>query len=91
MIDRTIDFQSVLFSDHKIVMAMARRSVYTAGSRFAGGRLITRFADVEFGFSVGFAAERDVLAHHQKRWPIQPGVTAFEPIKFAAGEARQHF
>ena len=36
VIDRTIDFQAVTLADYKVVVAMARRSVHAAGTRFPG-------------------------------------------------------
>src|SRR4051794_5980820 len=69
---------------------MTRRGMNATGSSLAVARLFLRFADVELSFRVGFTAERDVLANHQKRRTIEPRVPAFESIEFCAGEARDH-
>ena len=74
IIDRTIDFQAITLADYKVVVAMARRGVHATGTRFTGDLLISRLADVEFGFGVSFASQRYVLTHHQQRWTVQPGV-----------------
>src|SRR5882672_2694321 len=74
VINRTIDFQAITFADHKVVVAMARSGVHTTGASFTGDLLISRLADVEFGFRVSFASQSYVVAHHQQRWTVQPGV-----------------
>src|SRR5213079_613909 len=86
-----VNVQAVLLSDHKIVVTMTGRRVHTAGARFSGRLLCASFADIEFSFSVGFAAERDMLADHQQRWSINPGMTAFEAIELRASETSQNF
>ena len=62
VIDRTIDFQSVLFADYKIVVAVTRRGVHTARPGLTGSSFFTRVFHVQFRFRVGFAAECHVLA-----------------------------
>ena len=64
VINRAIDFQAVFLADHKVVVAVTGRSMNTAGAGFAGRGFFASFTDVELGFGIGFAAQRDVLAHH---------------------------
>ena len=54
-------------------------------------RLLLRFADVEFSFRIGFTAERHVVANHQQRRTIEPGVPAFEPVQLRTRKTREHF
>src|SRR2546423_14808258 len=72
VINRTIDIESVLFSDYKIVVAMTGRRMDQTGAGLAGSRLLTRFTDVQFGFRVGLTAQGDVFGHHEKRSTINP-------------------
>src|SRR2546429_598783 len=66
VIDRTINFQAVLLADHEIVMAVPWRGVHTASAGFARPRFRTCFADIEFSFSISFAAERHMFTYHQE-------------------------
>src|SRR4029078_9091394 len=91
IINRTIDFQSVAFADHKVVVAVTRRGVNGAGAGFTGRLAIARFADVELRFRISFAAECYVVTNHPERHTINPRVPAFESIQFGADEAGQHF
>ena len=78
VIDRAIDFGfsnaerridrlkllPILLADDEVVVAMAGRGMHTAGAGFARAFLL-RVGDIQFGFGVGLAAERDVLADYQ--------------------------
>src|ERR1044072_3636909 len=37
IVDRAVDLQTIFLADHKVVVTMTRRSVYTPGSGFAVG------------------------------------------------------
>ena len=64
IINRAINFQAVPLADHEIVVAVPWRGVHAASAGFARRRLLARFADIEFSFSIGFAAERHMLTDH---------------------------
>ena len=64
VINRTIDFQAVPLADYKIVVAVPWRGVHAASAGFARCGSLTRFADIEFSFSIGFAAERHMFTDH---------------------------
>ena len=87
VIDRTIDLQTVTLADHEVVVTMTGRGVHATSACFAVGRLLLRFADVEFSFRIGFTAERNVFANHQQRRAIEPCMPAFEPIQLCALES----
>ena len=91
MIHGAIDFKSVFLPDHKIIVAVPRRRVNATCAGFAGRGFRARVLNVEFSFSVGFAAQRDMLAQNQERWTIKPGMSTFQAIEFRATKAGQDF
>ena len=72
-------------------MAVTRRGVHCPGTRFARRFPVARFADVQFSFRIRLAAESYVIANHQQRRAINPGMTTLQPIQLCAHKARQHF
>src|SRR6266481_6559875 len=58
VINRAIDFEAVLPSQHKVVVTVAGRRVHATGAGFAGRGFSASLADIEFSFGVGLAAER---------------------------------
>src|SRR5258708_40011546 len=72
VINRAIDFEAVLPSQHKVVVTMTGRGVYATCAGFAGRGFLARVFHVEFSLRVGLAAESHMFAQHQKRWAIDP-------------------
>ena len=66
VINWTIDLQAIPLSDHKVVVAVARRRVHRARAGFASRLSVPRFADVQFSFRISFAAQRYMVADHQQ-------------------------
>ena len=90
VIDRAIDLEPVTFADDKVIVTMTGRGMYATCAGLAGDEFVTRITDIEFGFSISLATKRHMFADHQQRWPIEPGMTALEPVQFRAGKACQH-
>src|SRR5258708_22243826 len=61
VINRAIDFEAVLPSQHKVVVTVTGRGVHATRAGFAGRGFRASLADIEFSFGIGFATERDVL------------------------------
>ena len=91
VVNRAVDIEAVFLPDNKIVVAVAWRGMHTTGPSLTGRGFLARIFDIQFGLCIRFAAERHVLAQHQQRWPIKPGVTALQTIQTGAPKARQYF
>ena len=78
VIDGAINFKSVKLAYMKIVRAVARCCVNTAGAGFA-----SRFVfipRIEFNLGISFA-KSDVLAVHYQGNAVEPCMLSFEPVE----------
>src|SRR6185369_2016203 len=82
VIDGSINIQAVALADDEVVMTMTWSSMHSTRSSFAVGRFLLCFPHVEFSFGVRFATKCHVLANHQQRRAINPGMSTLKPIQF---------
>jgi hypothetical protein len=91
VVHRTINFQPIALSYHKVIVSVSGRGMHATRARaFAGAFFIARFLYVEFGFRVRFAAQSNVLAEHHERRTIKPCVATLQTVKPRAGKTREN-